>query len=222
MHSRTLFRYTVNPAWRGYMAGKSRLGGMTRRAHIWPRLVSNVLSPPVIWALVAFPIAYHADGGQGNAVVYALLYGMMVCWLPVLYIAWNVRNGNITDLHMKVRGERIRPYVVTLIGSGVALLVLLAVGAPRLMPMFTLFSLIQLGMMTVITLVWQISVHAMSITGAVVAAGAIYGVGPALVLFPLVPLVGAARYKLGRHTLSQIIAGASVGAVMTLLLFLTV
>lgn len=193
-----------------------------RRLDMWPRFVSNVLSPPVIWALLAFPIAYHADGGQGNALVYALVYGMMVCWLPVLYIAWNVRNGNITDLHMKVRAQRIRPFIVTLLGSTVALVLLVAVNAPRLMPMFTLFSLLQLGLMTLITLVWQISMHAMSITGAVVAAGAMFGVGPALVLFPLVPLVGAARYKLGRHTLSQIFAGAGVGALMTVLMFLTV
>jgi membrane-associated phospholipid phosphatase len=184
--------------------------------------VSDILSPPVIWALLAFPIAYHADGGQGNALIYALVYGTMVCWLPLLYIAWNVRNGNISDLHMKVRQERIRPFVVTLLGASAALALLVAFNAPRLMPMFTLFSLIQLGLMTLITLVWQISIHAMSITGAVVAAGAIYGVGPALVLFPLVPLVGAARYKLGRHTVAQLIAGASVGALMTLLLFTVV
>ena len=196
--------------------------GRRGRVGSWPRLVSNVLSPPVIGALLAFPIAYHADGGQGNAPVYALVYGAMVCWLPVLYIAWNVRNGNITDLHMKVRAERIRPFVVTLLCSGAALALLIAFNAPRLMPMFALFSLIQLGLMTLITLVWQISIHAMSITGAVVAAGAMFGVGPALVLFPLVPLVGAARYKLGRHTLPQLVAGAGVGGLMTVLLFLIV
>lgn len=196
--------------------------GGSRRLRSWPRVVSDVLSPPVIWALLAFPIAYHADGGQGNALVYALVYGMMVCWLPLLYIVWNVRNGNISDLHLKERTERIRPFIVTLVGAGGALALLIAINAPRLMPMFALFSLIQLGLMTLITLVWQISIHAMSITGAVVAAGAIYGVGPALVLFPLVPLVGAARIKLGRHTLSQIIAGASIGALTTLILFLIV
>lgn len=194
--------------------------GRESRAGSWPRLVSNVLSPPVIWALLAFPIAHTADGGDGNALVYAMVYGMMVCWLPVLYIAWNVRNGNISDLHMKVRAERIRPFMVTILGAVAALALLIAFNAPRLMPMFTLFSLIQLGLMTLITLVWQISIHAMSITGAVVAAGAMFGVGPALVLFPLVPLVGAARYKLGRHTLLQLIAGAGVGAVMTVMLFL--
>ncbi len=188
----------------------------------WPRLVSNVLSPPVIWALLAFPIAYHADRGEGNALVYALVYGTMVCWLPLLYIAWNVRNGNISDLHMKVRAERIRPFIVTIVGSGVALALLIAFNAPRLMPMFALFSLIQLALMTLITLVWQISIHAMSITGAVVAAGAMFGVGPALALFPLVALVGAARYKLGRHTLPQLVAGAGVGGLMTVLLFIIV
>lgn len=187
----------------------------------WARVVSDLISPPVVWALLAFPIAYRADD-EGQPLVWALLYGMLVCWLPLLYVAWNVRNGNISDLHMKVRRERIRPFMVTLLGSTVALTTLVAAGAPRLMPLFALFSLIQLGLMTLITFVWQISMHSMSITGAVVTAGALYGVGPALVLFPLVPLVGAARYKLGRHTWSQILAGAAVGAVMSVILFLVV
>ncbi|MFO7322637.1 MAG: hypothetical protein DIU68_012975 [Chloroflexota bacterium] len=187
----------------------------------WARIVSDLISPPVVWALLAFPIAHRADH-NGTPVVWAIVYGTLVCWLPLFYVAWNVRNGNITDLHMKVRRERIRPFIVTLLGSTAALAMLVAAGAPRLMPLFALFSLIQLALMTLITLVWQISVHSMSITGAVVTTGALYGVGPALVLFPLVPLVGAARYKLGRHTLSQIIAGAVVGATTSLLLFLFV
>ncbi len=186
----------------------------------WARAVSNILSPPVVWAVLAFPIAYHhAESGGGRALLSALVYGALVCWLPVMYIAWNVRRGHISDLHMRVRRERIRPLIVTIVCTGLALFALILTGAPPLMPLFALFTLLQIALLTLITIVWQISFHTMSISGAVIAAGALYGAAPAVALAPLVILVGGARLKLRRHTMAQLIAGALVGAVMTTLLF---
>jgi membrane-associated phospholipid phosphatase len=90
------------------------------------------------------------------------------------------------------------------------------------LPLFALFSLIQLLVMLVITLVWQISVHAMTITGAVVTTGALFGLQTALLLSPLIALVGVARIKLRRHTLSEVIAGGVLGALLTLGMFLAI
>jgi hypothetical protein len=190
---------------------------MRRRG--WARTVSDLLSPPVIWALLAFPIAMHDADTKGHAIMWALLYGTLVCWLPMLYVAWKVHNGTITDLHMQERAQRIRPLMVTMGAMLTAIAILLAFNAPRLLPMFAFFSLLQILIITVITFVWQISLHAMSIGGAVVTAGALFGPVPALALSPLVVVVGAARLKLHRHTLSQVIAGAAVGASMAMLLF---
>src|SRR5687767_3686269 len=81
----------------------------------WARIVSDLLSPPVIWAVLAFPIAFRDSNTSGEAVKWALLYGFLVCWLPLLYIAWNVRRGNITDLHIQMRHQRLRPFLVTLV-----------------------------------------------------------------------------------------------------------
>jgi hypothetical protein len=185
----------------------------------WARLVSDVLSPPVIWAVLAFPMAFHDAATQEQAFIAAIVYGLLVCWLPVGYIYWNVRSGKITDIHIKVRQQRLRPFLVSILCAGVAFCALLLFDAPRLMPLFALFSLIQIAIMTVVTLVWQISMHAMSISGAVVAAAALYGTGAGLLMLPLLLVVSAARLRLRRHTLAQVIAGALVGAVMTALLF---
>jgi membrane-associated phospholipid phosphatase len=76
-----------------------------------------------------------------------------------------------------------------------------------------------LAVLASITLVWQISIHSMSITGAVVTIGAIFGLPQALVIAPLVPLVGIARIKLQRHTWSQVIAGTMLGCILSLILF---
>ncbi len=186
----------------------------------WARLISDILSPPVIWGFLAFPIAFHEARSLQQALTWALTYTLMVCVIPAIYIGFMVWRGQITDLHMEVRKERIRPFIVSIIGTVLAWALLRWMDAPPLLPFFALVSLVLLGTMLLVTLVWQISMHTMSITCAVVAAGALYGVGPALLLTPLIPVVGAARLKLRRHTLAEVIAGVLLGGAITLVLLI--
>lgn len=175
----------------------------------------------MVWGFLAFPIALREAETTEQAILWALTYCVFVCLLPVGYIGWMVARGHITDLHMQVRRERIRPFLISILCTAIAWQTLRLMGAPSLLPLFALFSLIQISIMLIVTLVWQISVHSMSITCAVVTAGALYGVVPALILSPLIPVVGAARIKLRRHTLSQVIAGSVVGGLLTFAMFLT-
>jgi len=187
----------------------------------WARLISDILSPPVIWAFLAFPIALREAETTQQALLWAVTYGVFVCLLPVAYIAWMVSRGKITDIHMQVRRQRILPFMFSIVSTAIAWQMLRLMGAPSLLPLFALFSLIQIVIMLAVTLVWQISIHSMSITCAVLTAGALYGVVPALILSPLIPVVGAARIKLRRHTLAQVIAGSVVGGILTFGMFLT-
>jgi hypothetical protein len=184
----------------------------------WARLVSNLLSPPMVWAVMAFPIAFRDAASEQQALTWAFVYTGLVCLLPVIYIAWMVHRGSITDLHMEVRAERIRPFLVSIVCTTIAWWVLRLMGAPPIVPLFVLFSLVQIVLMLLITLVWQISVHAVSISGAVVAAAVWFGPWWALLVIPLVILVGAARLNLRRHTLGQVIAGSALGIVIPALM----
>lgn len=185
----------------------------------WARLVSDVLSPPVVWATLAVPIALRDAPNQGAALAWALVYILLVCLLPIVYIALMVKRGKITDIHMKVRGQRVRPFLISILCAGIAWMIFYMMDAPSLMPIFALFSLIQLLVMLIITLIWQISIHAISISGATVALGVLFGTLPALISAPLVVLVGVARIKLHRHTLAQVVVGTGVGVIIPLLLF---
>jgi hypothetical protein len=168
--------------------------------------------------VLAFPIAFREAQTREQALLWAMTYILMVCVLPAVYIGLMVWRGYIGDIHMKERKERIRPFIVSVIGTGMAWGMLRLMGAPPLLPIFALVSLALLLSMLLITMVWQISMHSMSITCAVVATGALYGLIPALLLSPLIPVVGAARIKLRRHTLAEVIAGGILGGVMTLAL----
>lgn len=185
----------------------------------WARLVSDILSPPVVWAVLAFPIAFRDAPTEIQALTWATMYVVLVCVTPIVYIGMMVKRGHITDMHMKVRQQRIMPFVISIVCAFFAWLGLQLTDAPFVMPLFAVFSLVQLIVMLVITLIWQISVHAISISGATVATAVLFGAIPALITIPLVVLVGAARVKLERHTPAQVIAGTVVGIAVTLMLF---
>lgn len=183
-------------------------------------MISDVLSPPVIWGVLAFPIAFREADSRDQALLWAFTYTIMVCILPAIYIGLMVWRGRISDIHLKERKERIGPFIVSLIGTGLAWAMLNLMGAPPLLPVFALVSLVLLLTMTLVTLVWQISMHSMSIACAVVATGALYGLGPALLISPLIPVVGVARIKLRRHTLAEVIAGGLLGGCLTLIMLI--
>ncbi|MEO0562435.1 MAG: hypothetical protein AAF125_09990, partial [Chloroflexota bacterium] len=185
----------------------------TKDVHVpWARLVSDVLSPPVVWTLVAFPLAFADEAiTGGSAVTTAALYGFIVCWLPVMFIGYMVKCGHITDIHMKVRKQRIMPFGVSITCSAGGLGLLWFLKASSVFILFGTATLIALALMAIVTVFWQISIHAMSITSAVVVIGLVFGAA-ALWLLPLIPVVGAARLALHRHTPLQLVAGGVVGA----------
>ncbi len=182
----------------------------------WARVISNLLSPPMVWGILVFFIAFHFAENRVQGLMWALTYGILVCLMPILYIAWRVRNGKISDLHMKERQERIVPFAVSIGCAVLAWIVLRMMNAPSILPLIAAITLVELVVMLVITFAWQISMHAMSISVAVVATGIVFGATPALFVSPLLPIVGAARLRLHRHTLAQVIAGAIVGALIPL------
>lgn len=188
----------------------------------WARNVSDIVSPPVVWTLLAFPLALSApDIARGEAFAAATLYGFIVCWLPVMFIGYMVKKGKITDIHMKLRRQRILPFGVSITCSAGALWMLSLAKVSSVLLLFGLSTLVGLVVMAVVTFFWQISIHAMSITSAVTVTGIVFGTSAALLLTPLIFLVAAARLRLKRHTVMQLIAGSIVGVLVPYIVFLT-
>jgi hypothetical protein len=194
-----------------------------RREYLnWARVVSNIVSPPIVWAVACILIASHDARNADEAMLWVTIYVVLVCFLPIMYIAANVYRGNIRDVHMPNRHERIKPFIVTLVLSSVDWLLLSWLDASPLMRAFAFFTLTQVGLMLMITSFWQISIHMISISGVIVTVGMMFGLTPALMLSPLILIVGAARLKLHRHTVSQVVMGTLVGASSVAIEFLLI
>lgn len=184
----------------------------------WARVVSNVLSPPVIWGLLAFFVALNNAANPGQSLIQSGLYILFVCLIPAGYIGWMVYRGQIADMHLPEQKDRLWPFLVTIVSTTVLLLILVSISATPTMPILTLGTLLQIILMMLITQVWKISIHAMSVSSGVTTIGVFFGLLPALVLSPLILLVGLARLKLQRHTVAQVIAGTLLGVLIVIVL----
>lgn len=193
------------------MASITKKIGFSKPELSWAKLVSDVMSPPVVWGALVLLIGYHHPADDYSGLYWSGVFAILICLLPLTYIMYMVARGKIGDLHMRRRQDRYKPLMLTIVSSLVAWYVFKTQGAPPAFAMLSLMTAVQLGVILLVTLVWQISMHAMAITSVVVASEVFFGTGIGLALVPLVALVGAARLSLNCHTPPQIFAGAMVG-----------
>ncbi len=134
--------------------------------------------------------------------------------LPIILVLWwlKSKNGNGAEIDMDIpdREERFYPLliVITCYAVGTILLYLLSAPLITTVLMFCYFS--NTLAVFFINFYWKISIHAMGITGPVVALTYVYGSIGALFGL-IIPFVMWSRLYLKEHTFSQIIMGVLLG-----------
>jgi len=181
--------------------------------HFWAQVVSNVISPPVVWAVWVYPIALWVTPSQETAILHASVFTFFVCILPMIYVVTMVKMGKIGDLHMRESNERYIPYAVSIVAGIITGIVLTSLDAHRVLLVLTVISIIQLTLMLLGTFLSHISAHAMAITSVTAATAILFGFTQSMLFIPLIMLVVLARLVLNRHTPVQIMMGTLIGTI---------
>ena len=172
------------------------------------RLISDVLCPPVVATIsIAVSAAHLATPSAWEA---AALFLVLAVGIPTLYIVWLLYRGEVTDFHLRVREQRIKPMIVIVTTTVSAWLLLFARQAPALLVGVATVGLTITVILLLVTLRWKISGHTTAISGFVVLCWWLAGASVAPLALS-VPLVAWSRIQLLRHTLAQTIAGAVLG-----------
>ncbi len=179
--------------------------------YLWAQIVSNLISPPVVWAIWVYPIAFEVTPSQNTAFFHATVFTLLVCIMPMVYVGYMVKIGKIGDLHMRESHERYIPYAVSIVASCITMAVLYALGAHPVLLILSLISIVQLSIMLVGTYFNHISAHAMAITSVTSATALIFSLSRSYLIVPIIMLVVLARLVLNRHTPAQLIIGALIG-----------
>jgi membrane-associated phospholipid phosphatase len=176
------------------------------------RLFSNIVSPPVMFALLGLALALY-ERPWWPALAWAAVYGFFVSLTPILFILYLLRTGRIDELHMSNTAERHLPYLVALLCAVFALGLFVLLDGPELMRCLLIFNVIELAALGLINVYWLISIHATGIMATVLIVGLVFGGPTALLLLPVVALVIGVRLFLRRHTPGQVVAGLALGVI---------
>jgi membrane-associated phospholipid phosphatase len=181
------------------------------------RIFSNVISPPVMFAGLGLAMSLR-ELPFWQGFLWAAIYGFWVSLLPILFVVYRLRTGQISDLHMNTVRERRLPYLVTVSGSLIALGFITVFDGPFLLLSLAVASTIELAILALINDFWKISIHAASIAAATTTVAIVFGPKFGLLLLPVVVLVSWLRLFLRRHTIAQVTCGLALGIVIPLVL----
>ena len=188
--------------------GSAALPLLRRWDIILARWISDIFSPPLVAVSGLVLAAYMSHSAA--AWLWAGLHLILTIGVPMIYIAHKVRRGEITDIHMRVREQRIRPMLLTLMLAVLVSTLMWFGGASQVILLFSLMGVFQVGFLLLVTLRWKISGHGAAIGSMAVFLFGLFG-SAAIPGFAAVPLVAWARLRLNRHDLAQTVAGSLVG-----------
>lgn len=184
------------------------------------RLFSNIVSPPVMFAVLGLAFALY-ERPSLNGLLWAAVYGFFISLLPILFVLYLLKTGRIAELHMSNTGERHLPYVSAIISASLAFALISLFNGPELLRCLTVFNLIELAALGIINAFWLISLHATGIMATMLLVGLVFGWAYSLIVLPFVFLVCGVRLFLRRHTVMQVVAGLGLGVltvyIMTLM-----
>lgn len=175
------------------------------------RLYSNIVSPPVMFAVVGLAFALSEEPNL-TGLAWAVFYGLMVSLAPILVVLYLLRTGRIKELHMSDTSERHIPYITAVASAFIAYTVMTLLNGPELLRCLALLNTINLVALGLINSRYLISIHATGIMASFLLVGLVFSWTLAwLVVFPLLLGVCYVRLYLKRHTVAQIAAGLLLG-----------
>ncbi len=181
------------------------------------RIYSNIFSPPSMFALVGFIIAWiELPFLQGT--LHAAIFGFLSTLVPILYIVYLLKTGKIDDLHISKQSERHIPYIIGILGASMAYFILKSLASSPLLLTFILTNISAITMLALINARWLISAHTASISAIATFAGFGFSLVTGLAILPMVALTFYVRHFLKRHTIAEMVSGCILGIAIVLTL----
>jgi hypothetical protein len=177
-------------------------------------LISALFSPFVLIPItvVATGLRYENDiADLAKWIAGGLVFLVLI---PSAFLFLQIASGKVTDPHVAVREQRIKPFLVGLLSSiaGTIFLWLYGLGKPAIS--FAICYLANMILIVLITIRWKVSIHASVFSACVVAMAISFG-SHLLFLLLLLPAIGWARIHRGKHTPAQIAVGALASSATT-------
>lgn len=197
----------------------SRVAGMTTedidRLHAaTPAPIANaigkVMAPPVVLVCSTMAVAWLDRSTSTLWWLWAVGVPLIIVGVPVAFLRWQVARGTVEDMAVVRRDQRL-PSLLLALGCVVASVAgAVLVGNVPVFASFLVAVLVSCLVAVVVTLGYKVSFHA-GVLATVVGFLVHHSWWAAVLCGVLVPCVGWARVRAGRHTLGQVVLGSVLG-----------
>jgi hypothetical protein len=176
-------------------------------------ILTELFAPIVLIFALLLAVAVHSTGSWTRGLLLGAVAAFFAGGMPYLIMLRGIRGGQLNDRHLRLREQRPRMMAIGLISASLGLGAMVALGAPR--ELFGVVAAMVAGVAValIISSVWKISIHTACVAGTIAVLAVVFG-PPALWLTPLIAAIAWARVHLQDHTMAQVIAGATVGALV--------
>lgn len=176
------------------------------------------LSSPAVCVVAGLVIVAWNSASRGADAAWAGLAILLCAGIPMAYIIKGVKAGKWSDHHIQRREQRAVPLLVGLGSVAAASVLLILVGAPRLLIALVLSQLAGLIAVLIITRFWKVSIHCATAGGLLGILVVLYGPWALLGILALAAIAWS-RVVLDAHTWAQVTVGTLVGFLIGVTLF---
>lgn len=194
------------------------LGFITILAH----MISVVLSPviiPTLGMVALFTLSMLSYAPTNAKLILIAVVFVLTCVVPCAAILVLRKFGNVKDVALSNRSDRLFPYIVMIVCMVGCGLYLTKTGLPLWVGYFYIGAGVAIVVNLIVNIWWKISAHGAGMGGLIAMFLLLnrYGLPPYNLYWWVIAaviaggVVGAARVWLGRHTPMQTICGEIVG-----------
>ncbi len=186
------------------------------------KIVSYLFHPVILFFFMPFLVVYRQTSNSWYAIKWQI-FSSVFLFVTIVLMTVATMLGVFSDVDVKHKEERKRFYLLV---SCVMIVYLLS--AIFFKGIFFPLSLIAASVVVcagILEIVSQhtrakVSVHLTTACAFVTSLVILYGIHTLLFSFWIIPLLAWSRIKLKHHSFSEVLIGAFVGTVMTILTFL--
>lgn len=181
------------------------------------KLISFIFNPLLVLVPVPFFTVLKSTGDVNEAYFWTV-FTLIFLFIFFLFVLIGIEKNIFSDFDISKRRQRFFLYTFAISLSAIYVIFLYFMHAPEIL-FITVFGLI-LGLISIdaVNKVTKASVHVGTISAFATALFLGYG-AIASPLFILIPLLAWARIVTHNHTRQQVIIGATLGAVITLVVY---
>ena len=176
--------------------------------------IVSVLSNAPFLAAVPFILINHIGRGFVGALLFDAISIGFGTLLPVAITHFWSRKAGDKSWDIPEKKDRLIPLLWGGVGYLLGAYILAVIEAPLVSVALIVCYGVNTLVVMVVSVWWKVSIHAMGVMGPTTAL--IVAFGPVGATYGLVlPIVMWARYHLGKHTMGQLIVGATLGLLLT-------